>query len=1098
MNLDTDVVKKLLRSFEFEPLFIELGWDHLEVHPVDITVDRETHQLKPVAQKRGVQVYVCWADRIPGAVLRHKIDSRLTHNVHEHLLIFAETGKSRQVWQWVAHEAGQPHFFRSFDWRKGQAGNILTQRLAEIAIPINDEESIDLTLVIHRLKDAFDRDRVTKRFYERFAKERELFQMSISGLPDDDAKWYTSVVVNRIMFIYFLQKQGYLAGGDRDYLRGRLDFAKWKGPDHYYWDFLRPLFFEGFAKAERTAEVRQLLGDIPYLNGGLFASHVIEDKYGEKIQIPDVAFEKLLSFFDLYQWTLDDRPLGHDDEINPDVLGYIFEKYVNQKQMGAYYTKEDITGYISQETIIPRLFDMVRAKYKPAFNGARSVFALLKDDPDTYIYPSMRKGARDVDGHKIELPDKIAQGLNDVNKRGDWNRPADDKFALRTEIWREVVARTQRYQEVRRHCTNGDINDINDLITYNLDMRQFAQDALAQSDDPVFVLEFFKALTTVTVLDPTCGSGAFLFAALNILARLYEVCLQRMEQFQQDGVAYTGQALRAVQDFDRILREADKHSNRRYYILKSAVVHNLYGVDIMEEAVEICKLRLFLRLVAELKPGQPVEPLPDIDFNIKAGNTLVGYAHLQDVKTSRGEEFFGKDRLPVIEQKAEDLARLYRKLQEQQMTLGGRVTPEDKRALQKWRSLLVDELDGYLAYDYGVQTQKPNALQEWRAKTQPFQWFAEFYDIVCNGGFDVVIGNPPYVEYKDVISQYEVNGLGTVDCGNLYGPCLERAMDVMCRHGRPGMILPMSIVCADRMTSLRELVLTSLEHVWLANFDTIPSTLFVGIEQRNTIILGVKDVKNHSSASIQVTHTSKWLSEGRPWIFQVVCYFSLGSREPNAVKSLLPKVSTQVELSILTKVGAASASILEYLSPSSAGKAAIEYKRRWSYYLLFADQVERIRLPDGSCRQQQDLKSLAVGNGADRYAVVATLSSNLFYTLYSSFADFRHVNVADIGLLRIDYSGMTALLVRQLSTFGRELCRCLARSVEWRHCNYKRSFGECDAPFYRQAACVPIINEIDRVLAKYYGFTGDELDYVVNYDIKYRLGADESDEVDSV
>ena len=112
MNLDTDVVKRLLRSFEFEPLFIELGWDHLEVHPVDITVDHETHQLKPVAQKRGVQVYVCWADRIPGAVVRHKIDSRLTHNVHEHLLIFAETGKSRQVWQWVAHEAGQPHFIR--------------------------------------------------------------------------------------------------------------------------------------------------------------------------------------------------------------------------------------------------------------------------------------------------------------------------------------------------------------------------------------------------------------------------------------------------------------------------------------------------------------------------------------------------------------------------------------------------------------------------------------------------------------------------------------------------------------------------------------------------------------------------------------------------------------------------------------------------------------------------------------------------------------------------------------------------------------------------------------------------------------------------
>ena len=61
-----------------------------------------------------------------------------------------------------------------------------------------------------------------------------------------------------------------------------------------------------------------------------------------------------------YDWHLDERPLRNDKEINPDVLGYIFEKYVNQKQMGAYYTKEDITGYIARNTVIPRLFDLAR------------------------------------------------------------------------------------------------------------------------------------------------------------------------------------------------------------------------------------------------------------------------------------------------------------------------------------------------------------------------------------------------------------------------------------------------------------------------------------------------------------------------------------------------------------------------------------------------------------------------------------------------------------------------------------------------------------------------------------------------------------------
>ena len=91
---------------------------------------------------------------------------------------------------------------------------------------------------------------------------------------------------------------------------------------------------------------------MPYLNGGLFLRHQIEEANGG-IDIPDAAFEAVFAFFDRYQWHLDDRPLRSDNEINPDVLGYIFEKYINQKQMGAYYTNEDITEYIPKNTIIP-------------------------------------------------------------------------------------------------------------------------------------------------------------------------------------------------------------------------------------------------------------------------------------------------------------------------------------------------------------------------------------------------------------------------------------------------------------------------------------------------------------------------------------------------------------------------------------------------------------------------------------------------------------------------------------------------------------------------------------------------------------------------
>src|SRR5574337_1604601 len=99
---------------------------------------------------------------------------------------------------------------------------------------------------------------------------------------------------------------------------------------------------------------------------GLFLPHQIEEAHGEIIYMENEAFERLFEFFDRYQWHLDERPLRKDDEINPDVLGYIFEKYINQKQMGAYYTKEDITEYISKSTVLPFLFDTARGKCKVA------------------------------------------------------------------------------------------------------------------------------------------------------------------------------------------------------------------------------------------------------------------------------------------------------------------------------------------------------------------------------------------------------------------------------------------------------------------------------------------------------------------------------------------------------------------------------------------------------------------------------------------------------------------------------------------------------------------------------------------------------------
>ncbi|MCA9947514.1 MAG: hypothetical protein KC449_28740, partial [Anaerolineales bacterium] len=343
------------------------------------------------------------------------------------------------------------------------------------------------------------------------------------SIPDEkDRRWYTSALLNRLMFIYFLQRQRLVDNEATGYLHDKLQARAWQ--DRYYLDFLHPLFFEGFALPEgkRSDQARAVLGTIPYLNGGLFLRHPVEIKYAGRIQIPDQAFRDLFTLLDGYTWHLDDRPGRDNKEINPDVLGYIFEKYINQKAFGAYYTRPEITEYLCEQTI------------------------------ERLVLEKMRE----VDEHDLGvLPPLHYEDVHELLRKMDGQRA---------------------------------------LI--------LLQDILPK----------------LSLLDPACGSGAFLVAALKTLTAIYQSALGR-------GLLLDHPALRQYLD-----KELDGHPNHNYYIRKKIISHNLFGVDIMDEAVEIARLRLFLALVATLRPGDNLEPLPNIDFNILPGNSLIGLLRVDE------------------------------------------------------------------------------------------------------------------------------------------------------------------------------------------------------------------------------------------------------------------------------------------------------------------------------------------------------------------------------------------------------------------------------------------------------------------------------------
>ncbi len=923
-----------------------------------------------MAEKKGVVALLCSPlpdGQVPDRNTQLKIHRKVARSRHQHIIIYADAKKTQQVWQWVRREPGKPIAPRYHTYYAGQSGEPLVQKLQRMAFSLEEEEGLTHAEATSRLRAAMDVvGRITKRFYERFKTEHSRFLGFIKGIPDeDDERWYASVMLNRLMFIYFIQEKRFL-NDDPDYLKTKLAESKNRGKDRYYREFLTTLFFEGFAKRRHSAATKKLLGNVPYLNGGIFLPHELEkpERYGEKIKIPDSAFEKVFKFFREYTWHLDERSPQNDYEINPDVLGYIFEKYINQKELGAYYTKEDITRYISRNTVIPYLFDVARRKCKIAFEGEQSVWWLLEADPDRYIYDAVKHGMA-VDAlaepprtleSPLDLPPGIAAGLADVSKRAQWNAPAPSQYALPTEIWRDVIARRRRYEEVRAKLAAGEVRDINDLITLNLDIEKFAQDVIGTAEDPELVRAFWRAIESVTVLDPACGSGAFLFAALNILEELYESCIDRLEEFvaeiERPGKKKPHREKYA--DFKKTLTRMAQHPNRKYFIFKSIISSNLYGVDIMDEAVEIFKLRLFLKLMAQVerddsRPNMGIEPLPDIDFNVRAGNTLIGFATRDAVREALEMEAGGQTKivwtdqdaeLGRIDERAEIVDRAFQKFHEMQVEhdMDPRQFTRAKETLRTRLGKLEDELNHHLAAEYAVDLNRKGAYEKWRKTHKPFHWFVDFYRIMKTGGFAVTIGNPPYVEHRTVRGEYEVKGFKTLPCGDLYAFVVERSYGIAAQDGRVGFIVPISSFGTDGFAPFQKLSLATLGTAWISFYANRPSQLFEGAQKRLTILLGKRS--GAGNADVFTTSYLRWKKEERDHLVATRIAYVNRDRQFEVFPASLEKLGAGMDVATFHRMACRTERLEASLSPSS--KKEVYYTRKFGYFLAFLDFIPRM------------------------------------------------------------------------------------------------------------------------------------------------------------
>ena len=314
-RFDTDRARRLLQEFKFGALFIEeLGWSTpLSRKPSSVTAGNPSRgfQLTEIAQLAGFRVFEAVASgaEFPDAATQLALWKQVSAASHENILIVTDPNRTRALWYWVRREReGKKLVPRRHHYLKGQPGDLFLSKLAALFVDIAEldpDGNFSLSETASRVQKALDVESVTKAFYRDFQEEHEKLLDQIHGIPDArERRWYASVLLNRLMFVWFLQAKGFLDGGHREYLPERLAAAQKSGRNRFFSHFLRDLFFEGFAKpsARRQPIGSVPLGDIPFLNGGLFLPLGIEERIeGDalltvayaKINIPDAAFSDL-------------------------------------------------------------------------------------------------------------------------------------------------------------------------------------------------------------------------------------------------------------------------------------------------------------------------------------------------------------------------------------------------------------------------------------------------------------------------------------------------------------------------------------------------------------------------------------------------------------------------------------------------------------------------------------------------------------------------------------------------------------------------------------------------------------------------------------
>ncbi|MBE7545921.1 MAG: class I SAM-dependent DNA methyltransferase [Planctomycetia bacterium] len=592
----------------------------------------------------------------------------------------------------------------------------------------NDEHNPTLK----ELEQAFDIETVTKEF---FIKYRDLFIRTKEELDkvvksdakikaDFEAKGVNTVdfakkLLGQIVFLYFLQKKEWFGVG-RDAAWGtgpknflRLLFEKNMADyKNFFNDILEPLFYEALA-IERTNDFYSRFNcKIPFLNGGLFDPINSYDWVHTDIILPNELFSNkektkegdigtgIFDVFDRYNFTVrEDEPLEKEVAIDPEMLGKVFENLLevkDRKSKGTYYTPREIVHYMCQESLINHLDATINP---PKTTVKEPVFT-----PNT---PTQKKLFRDTKPRQLCLTSEKYQPVVPREDIESFIRHGD------IAIEHDVTAK-------EKHAEKSDYNG--KYKKYKLPETIRAHAKLI--DD---------ALADIKICDPAIGSGAFPVGMMHEIVRA-----------RQTLTTYLG----------------NTEERTLYNFKRHAIQESLYGVDIDLSAVEIAKLRLWLSLVVDEEDYQTIKPLPNLDYKIICGNSL-----LEVEKDLSNSELF---------KEMEKLKPLY---------FDETNIKKKKELKQKIDSLIGGITENNKLFDFEV-------------------YFSEVFH--KKGGFDVVIANPPYGAEIDKITLKKIKqNLSDTNNSNSAAIFIDYGKNrVIGERGTLTFIVPKSLLYSENWFSL--------------------------------------------------------------------------------------------------------------------------------------------------------------------------------------------------------------------------------------------------------------------------------------------------------